>query len=78
MLEDMKMLTNDATILKIKHEVNYEVAKLAFDGTFEEKKDEIPFKMIPGLRPKFRCCVYKERSSRDYQTENTPCRRSVS
>ena len=61
MLEDMKMLTNDATILKIKHEVNYEVAKLAFDGTFEEKKDEIPFKMIPGLRPKFRCCVYKER-----------------
>ena len=55
------MLTNDATILKIKHEVNYEVAKLAFEGTFDEKKDEIPFKMIPGLRPKFRCCVYKER-----------------
>ena len=32
------MLTNDATILKIKHEVNYEVAKLAFEGTFDEKK----------------------------------------
>ncbi len=55
------MLTNDATIMKIKHEVNYEVAKLVYEGTFEEQKDEIPFKMIPGLKPKFRCCVYKER-----------------
>ena len=32
------MVSNDATILKIKHEVLYEVAKLAFEGTFEEKK----------------------------------------
>jgi ferredoxin hydrogenase large subunit len=55
------MLTNDATIVKIKHEVNYEVAKLAFAGTLEQEKEELPFKMIPGLRPKFRCCVYKER-----------------
>ena len=55
------MLTNDATIVKIKHEVNYEVAKLAYAGTLEEEKEELPFKMIPGLRPKFRCCVYKER-----------------
>ena len=55
------MLTNDATIVKIKHEVNYEVAKLAYAGTLEEEKEELPFRMIPGLRPKFRCCVYKER-----------------
>ena len=56
------MLTNDATIMKIKHEVNYEVAKLVYEGTFEDQKDEIPFKMIPGLKPKFRCCVYKAAS----------------
>ena len=31
------MLTNDATILKIKHEVLYQVAKLAYAGEFEKK-----------------------------------------
>lgn len=55
------MLTNDATILKIKHEVLYEVAKLAYSGEFDDKKEDLPYKMIPGLKPKFRCCVYKER-----------------
>ena len=29
------MVTNDATILKIKHEVLYRVAKLAYDGEFD-------------------------------------------
>lgn len=55
------MLTNDATILKIKHEVLYQVAKLAYEGEFEEKKDELPYKLLPGPNPQFRCCVYKER-----------------
>lgn len=55
------MVTNDATILKIKHEVLYEVAKLAFAGELQEKKDELPFKMIPGPQANFRCCIYKER-----------------
>lgn len=55
------MLTNDATILKIKHEVLYEVAKMAYDGTFDEKKDDIAYKLTPGHKPNFRCCVYKER-----------------
>lgn len=55
------MVTNDATILKIKHELLYEVAKLAFEGTLEEKKEELPFKMIPGPKANFRCCIYKER-----------------
>lgn len=40
------MLTNDATILKIKHEVLYQVAKLAYEGEFEEKKDELPYKLL--------------------------------
>ena len=55
------MLTNDATILKIKHEVLYEVAKLAYKGKFDDKKDDIAYKLAPGPKPNFRCCVYKER-----------------
>lgn len=55
------MLTNDATILKIKHEVNDAAARLAYEGTFDEKKDEIAFQLAPGPKPNFRCCVYKER-----------------
>ena len=32
------MATNDATIVKIKHEILEEVAKLVFAGKFEEEK----------------------------------------
>ena len=31
------MITNDATLLKVKHEVLYEVAKLAYAGRLEEE-----------------------------------------
>lgn len=55
------MISNDATILTIKHEVLYEVAKLAFAGEFDEKKETIPYEMIKGQQARFRCCVYKER-----------------
>ena len=55
------MKTNDEALLKIKYNVLHEVAKLAFDGELEEKRDEIPFKLIPGPKAQFRCCVYKER-----------------
>lgn len=55
------MVTNDATILHVKHEVLYEVAKMAWEGELEQKRDEIPYKMIPGPQAQFRCCIYKER-----------------
>ena len=55
------MVTNDATILKIKHEVLYRVAKLAYEGKFEEEREKIPYEMIPGPKAQFRCCIYKER-----------------
>ena len=45
----------DANVIKIKHAVLEEVARLAFAG------DDIPFKLIPGPTPQFRCCIYKER-----------------
>ncbi|MCR5792010.1 MAG: 4Fe-4S dicluster domain-containing protein [Lachnospiraceae bacterium] len=55
------MFNNDATLLKIKQEVLYQVARLAFKGELEKKKDALPFKMIPGPKAQFRCCIYKER-----------------
>jgi ferredoxin hydrogenase large subunit len=55
------MVTNDATIIKVKHETLYEVAKAAYEGNLEEEKDQIPFRMIPGPKAKYRCCIYKER-----------------
>lgn len=55
------MITNDATLVKIKHEVLYQVAKLVFEGKLEEEKEQLPYKMIPGPRARYRCCIYKER-----------------
>lgn len=55
------MITNDATILRVKHEVFYQVAKLAFEGKLESNKEQLPYQMIPGPQAQFRCCIYKER-----------------
>lgn len=55
------MLNKDTDIDHIKHEVLYEVAKLAFAGELEEKKEDLPFVLIPGPQANFRCCIYKER-----------------
>ena len=57
----MAYVSDDATILNIKHNVLTEVAKLAFAGELEEKKENIPYEMIPGPKARFRCCIYKER-----------------
>ena len=56
------MLSNDANILKIKHEILYQVAKLTYAGQLEEKKEELPYELLPGPQAKYRCCVYKELS----------------
>ncbi len=55
------MVTNDGTIIQIKHEILCEVAKLVFAGKFEEERDELPYRLMPGPKAKYRCCVYKER-----------------
>ena len=55
------MVTNDASVQDIKHKVLLEVARLAWEGKLEEERDEIPYKLIPGPRSQFRCCIYKER-----------------
>ncbi|MDD5935131.1 MAG: 4Fe-4S dicluster domain-containing protein [Clostridiales bacterium] len=55
------MLQTDNDIRTIKHEVLYEVAKLAFHNELAEKEDSLPYEMIPGPHANFRCCIYKER-----------------
>ena len=78
------MVTNDATILRLKHDVLYEVAKAAWDGNLEEKRGEIPYSMIPGPQAAYRCCIYKEReiimqraSVRQAKTPPMWCRSSM-
>ena len=51
----------DENVIKIKHDVLYEVAKLAFADELEEKRDGRAEALIPGPTPQFRCCIYKER-----------------
>ena len=51
----------DGNVIRIKHDVLYEVAKLAFAGELDTKRDHIALELIPGPTPKFRCCIYKER-----------------
>ena len=50
----------DENVIKIKHAVLLEVAKAAFAGNLDEIRDDIPFTLIPGPTPQFRCCIYKE------------------
>lgn len=49
----------DGNVIKIKHDVLFEIAKLAFAGELEEQRDHLPLKLIPGPTPQFRCCISK-------------------
>ena len=51
----------DENCIRLKHDVLYEVAKLAFADELEEKRDNIAYDLVPGPKPQSRCCVYKER-----------------
>ncbi|HPF29233.1 MAG TPA: 4Fe-4S dicluster domain-containing protein [Lachnospiraceae bacterium] len=55
------MLHENATLVDVKHEVLLKVAKAAFDGELDQAELRIPYEIIPGPNPTFRCCVYKER-----------------
>ena len=55
------MVTNDATILKLKHEVLYAVSKAAWEDNLKEKEHDIPYDIIPGPQAQYSCCIYKER-----------------
>ncbi len=57
----MLSLNQNDNITSIKDAVLCEVARLAYEGTLDEKKENLPFEMIPGPKANFRCCIYKER-----------------
>ena len=51
----------DKNILHFKHEILYQVARLAFEGNLEEGRDALPYELVKGPKPQFYCCIYKER-----------------
>ena len=56
------MITNDATLVRLKHRIMEETAKLAWnDQIDEEHKEKLIYEIIPGPTATYRCCVYKER-----------------
>ena len=56
------MVTNDATLVRLKHKIMEETAKLAWEGKLdEEHKEKLIYEIIPGPMATYRCCVYKER-----------------
>lgn len=56
------MITNDKGLIGFKHKIMEEVCKLAWnDELDEEHKEQLVYKLAPGPKPEYRCCVYKER-----------------
>ena len=56
------MNTNDKGIVELKHFILREVCRLAWAGQLEpEETEKIVYQVSPGPKPKYRCCVYKER-----------------
>lgn len=56
------MITNDKGIVELKHFILREVCRLAWDGLLTpEETEKIVYRVSPGPKPKYRCCVYKER-----------------
>ena len=56
------MITNDASLVELKHKIIEEVARLAWEGNLdEEHKEALIYKLCPGPLAQYRCCVYKDR-----------------
>ncbi len=56
------MVKNDEGIIRLKHHVMEEVARLAWnDELTPENEEKLAYEISPGPRPTYRCCVYKER-----------------
>ena len=56
------MVTNDKGIVELKHFILREVCRLAWEGRLsQEETESIVYKVSPGPKAQYRCCVYKER-----------------
>ncbi|MCY6484362.1 4Fe-4S dicluster domain-containing protein [Clostridium aestuarii] len=57
------MIKFETDLRKLKYEVLKNVAVLAKEGRFTQNEiDKIPYEVIKGNKPKYRCCVYHERA----------------
>lgn len=52
----------DTDVQELKYKVLKEIAKSAFNQTLLEDYNEIPRRVVPGPKPQYRCCIYKERA----------------
>lgn len=56
------MITNDTGIVGLKHSIMERVCRLAWaDQLDSEHLEKLVYEIIPGPKPTYRCCVYKER-----------------
>ena len=56
------MITNDKSIVELKHFILREVCALAWEDRLNaENTEKIVYQVSPGPKPQYRCCVYKER-----------------
>jgi [FeFe] hydrogenase (group B1/B3) len=56
----LKVFESDVQL--IKYEVIREVVKLTINGTLKKENKKISKTLIPGPKPRTRCCIYKERA----------------
>lgn len=60
-MENTEILATDIDdIDTIKSEVLKKICKLTYNNRLADS-DKIAYELIPGIRPRFRCCVYRER-----------------
>ncbi len=56
------MITNDKSIVELKHHILREICRLAWDDELtQDNTERIVTQVSPGPKPQYRCCVYKER-----------------
>ena len=56
------MMTNDKAIVELKHSILKDVCELAWAGEITpDNLEKIVYRVSPGPKPQYRCCVYKER-----------------
>ena len=61
-LEGKDMITNDKGIVELKHFILREVCRLAWEDRLRpEEAEQLLYEVSPGPKPKYRCCIYKER-----------------
>ena len=56
------MVTNDVSMNRFKHNIMEQVCRLEWEGKLDQEHiEELITKIIPGPKPQYRCCIYKER-----------------